>query len=130
MTLALEKACSKLTPKEADRIFFPSSGGKPTEAKKLCASCPVQAMCLAQAIEKGLSGFWAGTTDKERVVMADKWHINIQPDVIDLPVKAKVNGKLFRNRQVVDTVSYLDSLQGPSEVELKKEATHSVLTER
>lgn len=111
--------CGKLTPAQADKIFFPGSGGKPTQAKKLCDQCPFEKQCLINAIEKGLSGFWAGTTEKERSVMARKWHITVVPVSVDLDQlrPSKVVRRL--SNAVVDTLSYLDSLTGPSEEELK-----------
>lgn len=105
-------ACRSLSPQEADKIFFPSSGGKSTQAKKICDACPVEAMCLRQAIEKGLQGFWAGTTDRERAVMAQHWHIKVEPVVIPEPsIKRRVYRRV--STAVSDTLSYLDTLKSP-----------------
>jgi hypothetical protein len=113
-----EGKCRTLAPEEADKIFFPTSGGKPTEAKKLCASCSLEALCLAQAIEKGLQGFWAGTTDKERAVMAARFHVKVQPLEAVIETPKRIAGKIFRSKQVQDTLAYLDTLKGPAEEEL------------
>ncbi len=112
-------ACRTLTPEETDKIFFPGSGGKPTAAKKLCASCPVEAMCLVQAIEKGLQGFWAGTTDKERAVMSARFHVKVEPLEAVVETPKRIAGRLIRSKPVQDTLAYLDSLKGPPEEELK-----------
>lgn len=111
--------CGKLSPQQADKIFFPGSGGKPTKAKQLCDQCPFEKQCLINAIEKGLSGFWAGTTEKERSVMAQKWHVKVQP--ITDQIEALRPSRVIRrvSSAVSDTLAYLDSLTGPSEEELK-----------
>lgn len=45
----------------------PGDGQKVREAKRLCAGCPVEAECLAYALEHGLVGVWGGTTEAERL---------------------------------------------------------------
>lgn len=119
--LKREGACRDLTPKEADEIFFPGSGGKPTKAKKICGQCPLEAMCLAKAIEEGLSGFWAGTTDKERAVMAARFHIPVKPIGLETIVEEIRPKRVLRRvgSAITDTLSYLDTLKGPDETELK-----------
>lgn len=107
-------ACNTLTPQEADRIFFPGSGGKSSQAKKICDACPVNAMCLVQAIENGLKGFWAGTTDKDRLVMAELYHMQVVPIeslVPEPPKKRRVFKKV--TNVTFDTVGYLDTLVSP-----------------
>ena len=76
-------ACRSLTLEESDSIFFPSRGGKPTKAKKLCGSCPVQKECLDEAIRLKLEGFYAGTTFSERECMANEFGIKQTP-LVDL----------------------------------------------
>jgi WhiB family redox-sensing transcriptional regulator len=48
-------------------LFFPEQGGTAAPAKRICASCPVRAACLADALatrdEHGIRG---GTTPQER----------------------------------------------------------------
>jgi len=39
--------CTRANPE----IFFPPKGNPGTEAKQICASCPVREECLAYAIE-------------------------------------------------------------------------------
>lgn len=68
--------CYDMDAKEADRIFFPSTGGKVGKARKFCeGGCLTQRTCLIEAIEFGLEGFWAGTTKKERQVMAKHYRV-------------------------------------------------------
>ena len=53
-------------------IWFPPQGGSPVKAKQICFACPVRDQCLRLAFKLdrdatgGLSGVWAGTTEKER----------------------------------------------------------------
>jgi len=53
-------------------LFFPDGIAGPAlrqveEAKEICRACPVQAACLAWALEHGVGfGVWGGTTEAER----------------------------------------------------------------
>jgi WhiB family transcriptional regulator, redox-sensing transcriptional regulator len=52
-------------------LFFPAgSTGKAidqaSEAKLVCAGCPVRARCLEYALETGQEGIWGGMTEDER----------------------------------------------------------------
>lgn len=107
--------CKNLTPLESDQIFFPSSGGKPTQAREYCADCPVVAQCLQEAIELKLDGFIAGTTPKERKVMAEKWHIEVAPLVDSMPPEP-IKRRVYRKIQspILDTVAFLDSILEPT----------------
>ena len=49
--------------------FFPQRGDDVRPAKAVCASCPVNAECLAWALEQDtttLQGIWGGTSMRER----------------------------------------------------------------
>jgi WhiB family transcriptional regulator, redox-sensing transcriptional regulator len=49
------------------RPFFPRGGASATAAKAVCVLCPVQAECLAYALQNPqLQGVWGGTSDAER----------------------------------------------------------------
>lgn len=62
-------ACAGVNPE----IFFPDHSSTTPEAKKVCASCPVIAHCLAYALKQdGITGIWGGKTERERRWM--KWH--------------------------------------------------------
>lgn len=120
MTLAeeawwLQAACRAMSPKEADSVFFPSSGGKPTKAKQICEECPVVSMCLKRAIESNLSGFLAGTTESERKVMSAYFCVKpVQAEIAELLPevgKRKVYRKILPHHK--DTVEYLNELQEP-----------------
>jgi WhiB family redox-sensing transcriptional regulator len=76
-------ACRAVDPE----LFFPVSTSGPAldqvaEAKRVCASCPVQSDCLAWALRAGESaGIWGGTTPDERrylrlkpLPVAPAWH--------------------------------------------------------
>lgn len=76
-------ACRGVDPE----LFFPVSVTGPaldqvTEAKKVCAGCPVVADCLAWALRAGEPvGVWGGTTPEERrylrlrpIPAAPAWH--------------------------------------------------------
>lgn len=63
--------CRELPTDEADRIFFPRrKRGVRTdysEAKEICATCPVHASCLVFAIAHGIAeGVWGGFSPVER----------------------------------------------------------------
>lgn len=47
-------------------IFFPERGASIAAARRLCATCPVQAECLEDALEHNLEGLWGNTTERER----------------------------------------------------------------
>jgi WhiB family redox-sensing transcriptional regulator len=52
---------------QSTELFFPGQGGDIETPKSLCALCPVQADCLAYALERPeLSGVWGGTGERER----------------------------------------------------------------
>jgi WhiB family redox-sensing transcriptional regulator len=56
-------------------LFFPVGEAGPAlmqaeAAKRICASCPVRANCLASALRAGESaGIWGGTTPEERRIL-------------------------------------------------------------
>jgi WhiB family redox-sensing transcriptional regulator len=53
---------SGLTP------YFPGKGGTATEARAVCAVCPVRGECLDYALpDPDLVGVWGGTSARERV---------------------------------------------------------------
>jgi WhiB family transcriptional regulator, redox-sensing transcriptional regulator len=48
-------------------LFFLAPGKPATEAKALCAGCPVQAVCLEWALEEMVAcGIFGGMNDRER----------------------------------------------------------------
>lgn len=47
-------------------LFFPDSGGDPTDAKRVCRRCPVNTQCLDYALQFSVLGVWGGTTECER----------------------------------------------------------------
>ncbi len=47
--------------------FFPTTGDRATQAKALCASCPVSETCLDYALTNGIGhGVWGGLNETER----------------------------------------------------------------
>lgn len=61
-----DAVCAQVDPE----LFFPELGQNCQDAKRLCASCPVQPECLAYALaNRELYGIWGGTSTKERVVL-------------------------------------------------------------
>lgn len=112
--------CSTLTPQQADAIFFPNSGGKPTKAKALCDTCPIMGMCLKKACEEGLEGFYAGTTQSDRLVISRNYlHYSNKsnPNQTVNNVLPKTVGRRVGYRKVnteyEDTVDYLDKIESP-----------------
>jgi WhiB family redox-sensing transcriptional regulator len=58
-----EALCAQTDPE----IFFPTKGGDPSRAKRVCQACPVRAECLAAAItDPSLEGIWGGLSPRER----------------------------------------------------------------
>ena len=48
-------------------IFFPENGTNGTEAKQICAACPVIQECLTYALDHPeLTGIWGGQSRRER----------------------------------------------------------------
>jgi WhiB family redox-sensing transcriptional regulator len=47
--------------------FFPSDGVGVELARRICATCPVQAPCLEYALRNRVDhGVWGGTSERER----------------------------------------------------------------
>ena len=48
-------------------LFFPSDGVGVDVARKVCADCPVKAVCLEYALSNRIDhGVWGGTSERER----------------------------------------------------------------
>jgi WhiB family redox-sensing transcriptional regulator len=48
-------------------IFYPTTPDEEAEALALCATCPVRAQCLEDALRnREIYGIWGGTTPEER----------------------------------------------------------------
>lgn len=59
---AADAACRSQGP---DAMFV--RGAEQNRAKQLCASCPVRAECLAEALDDRIEwGVWGGMTERER----------------------------------------------------------------
>lgn len=55
-------------------LFFPNAADDPSPAIAVCRTCPVQAPCLAAALDSGeCDGVWGGTTPGERRAMRRVW---------------------------------------------------------
>jgi WhiB family redox-sensing transcriptional regulator len=53
--------------KDADpTLFFAESNSKIAQAKEVCASCPIQQMCLDWAMQNAEDGVYGSTTPRER----------------------------------------------------------------
>lgn len=47
-------------------VFFPTKGNAGTQAKTICAGCPVQTDCIEFAVESGQTyGIWGGLNGKQ-----------------------------------------------------------------
>lgn len=58
-----EADCAQTDPE----AFFPERGGSTREAKKVCATCLVQAECLDYALDHDeRHGIWGGLSERER----------------------------------------------------------------
>ncbi len=60
-----EQAVCRSTDPE---LWFPEKGGSVADAKRICASCPVQLECLAYALAVGEVNFgvWGGLDPRQR----------------------------------------------------------------
>lgn len=47
-------------------LFFPTVGGDPTAAQRLCAGCPVQAECRDEGRRFRAHGIWGGESERGR----------------------------------------------------------------
>jgi WhiB family redox-sensing transcriptional regulator len=67
-----DAACAGADPE----LFFPANTRQPaTEAKQICAACPVRAECLEYSLANEEEfGVWGGLTEKERRQLLDKRH--------------------------------------------------------
>ncbi|MDQ1710208.1 MAG: WhiB family transcriptional regulator, redox-sensing transcriptional regulator [Frankiaceae bacterium] len=60
--------------KHDPELFFPNAADDPAPAIAVCRTCPVQAPCLAAALDAGeCDGVWGGTTSGERRAMRRVW---------------------------------------------------------
>lgn len=61
---------SKAACRDADaELWFPVGSAEATQAKAVCAICPIRQACLAYALPQvGLAGVWGGLTEQERGV--------------------------------------------------------------
>lgn len=58
-----EALCAYVDPD----VFFPEKGGSSREAKRICAQCSVQKVCLEYALENDERfGIWGGLSERER----------------------------------------------------------------
>lgn len=77
-----EAACIGVDP---DAFYQQAKGRKPadwTEARKVCASCPVRAACLADAIEtRDQHAFLGGLTPEERRPLLPKVPPSMRPPI-------------------------------------------------
>lgn len=120
----LDAKCTQITPKEADNIFFPSSGGKATKANEFCRSCPVRQQCLMEAVELELEGFIAGyTVDERKSIRKMKASLANSKSLIQrmaqvLPAEAlekkrRIYRKHPKDFDTIDTLEFLNSIEGP-----------------
>lgn len=59
---AAQAACRNAEP---DELFV--RGAEQNKAKRVCATCPVRAECLAEALDNRIEwGVWGGMTERER----------------------------------------------------------------
>jgi WhiB family redox-sensing transcriptional regulator len=51
---------------EDPKVFFPSYGNPGTQARQVCAACPVRGECLDYATAADELGIWGGLDQQER----------------------------------------------------------------
>ena len=110
--------CGGLPTDEINELFFVGTGGKCKKAKEFCADCPVQDMCLIEAITFNLEGFWSGTNKSERLRMA--MFRNIVRKQIPMPEEPEKKKKVFRKVFTSENpYDYLDKIE-PTDEELQQ----------
>ena len=63
MTWQQQAACRGLDPE----LFFPARGASTTEARAVCAACPVRSQCEAVALARTEKfGIWGGLSERQR----------------------------------------------------------------
>jgi Transcription factor WhiB len=68
MDWQLYAKCASLSLTDSDDLFFVDRGGKINRAQAYCADCPVKESCMMFSLtEPGITGFWAGMDDEDRV---------------------------------------------------------------
>jgi len=107
--------CSKLTPETKDKLFFYSTGGSPSKAKKFCNLCPVKGPCRDFAILYQEEGVWGGTTDDERQVFR-----TMMPDYVLLLRKEAVK---HHSLEIRETINVLGLRLAQSVAEVSVEVT-------
>lgn len=64
-----EGLCAQTDP----GAFYPEKGHSPKPAKKVCAACPVRALCLEYAlVHDERFGVWGGLSERERRALKTK----------------------------------------------------------
>lgn len=64
-----DSLCSQTDPE----AFYPEKGGSTKEAKRICAACPAQQMCLEWALaNRERFGIWGGKSERERRILLSR----------------------------------------------------------
>ncbi len=88
-------SCIGLDPE----LFFPTNSISPDIEdllKKTCLGCPIFDDCLEYSLKVKVEGWWAGTTDKDRVELRRFFHIT--PIRIDEEYKRNLEGETNQAR--------------------------------
>jgi hypothetical protein len=75
---------------EVPDIFFPVCGDPGTEARQVCARCPVRIHCLEYAIAKDEWGIWGGLDRDQRRALRDV--IGEQGSPLDITARSCQDG--------------------------------------
>jgi hypothetical protein len=110
--------CRKLTPEQADQVFFPKPGGKSKTARLFCEGCDVIDKCLNEQLRLGGPGFWAGTTEEERRHMVE--FLGLLPMQLDDFIPPVTRPRLRRVVREAPLKDLLADVEGPTEEELKE----------
>lgn len=96
--------CAKIPLEKIDEIFFVERGGSVKRARNICNSCPVQRLCLLEAVNFDLDGFWSGTTRSERRQMRGFNSLGSPSTVVESHVGVVPRPRLYRKSKVKSAV--------------------------
>jgi hypothetical protein len=115
--------CKDLTPEEADKLFFPSTGGRHSRRKVFCNGCPVKLQCRNAGIAGNEEfGLWGGETAESLRSLPEEYRRKVSeahlqeeqylPYLASLPPRSQLSRAQGVGWQD-ESVDPLDEIQNP-----------------